>query len=195
MMNERPIQQSANRWKWVAIVLLFLLVLMVACFTSAVWGGLIGYSIGRRDGHRAMDYDGYYDPFEAPEPPYAPLPEMPDMPEMPFLEGRPWLGVSFVMGPDGAQVTSVVPGSPADEEGLEVDDIITEVDGVSVTASRPLDELILGYEPGDRIELAVTREGRERTIRVRLATRMDGGMPGHPDNFPMEPPLIPNLRG
>ena len=37
MMNEQPTQQSTNRWKWVAFVLLFLLVLMVACFTSAVW--------------------------------------------------------------------------------------------------------------------------------------------------------------
>jgi hypothetical protein len=195
MMNEQPTQQSTNRWKWVAIVLLFLLVLMVACFTSAVWGGLIGYAIGRRDGHRVMDYDGYYEPFEAPLPPFAPMPETPDMPDMPFFEDRPWLGVSFVMGPDGAQITSVVPGSPADEEGLEVDDIITEVDGVAVTASLPLDELILGYEPGDRVELTVARGGRERTIRVRLSTRMDGEIPWHPDNFPVEPPLIPDWRG
>ena len=142
-----------------------------------------------------MDYDGYYEPFEAPLPPFAPMPETPDMPDMPFFEDRPWLGVGFVMGPDGAQVTSVVPGSPADEEGLEVDDIITEVDGVAVTASLPLDELILGYEPGDRVELTVARGGRERTIRVRLATRMDGEMPWHPDNFPVEPPLIPDWRG
>ena len=195
MMNERLSQQSTNRWKWVGIMLLFLLVLMVACLTSAVWGGLIGYAIGRNDGHRAADYDGYYEPFEAPSSPFAPMPEMPDMPDMPFFEGLPWLGVSFVMGPDGAQVTSVVPGSPADEEGLEVGDIITEVAGVAVTASRPLDELILRYEPGDRIELTVTRDGRERTIRVRLATRMDGELPWHPDNFPVEPPLIPGWRG
>ena len=194
-MNERPAQQSTNRWKWISFVLLFLLVLMVACLTSAMWGGLIGYTIGRRDGHRAMDYDGYHEPFEAPEPPYAPMPEMPDMPDMPFFEGRPWLGVSFVMGPDGAQVTSVVPGSPAEKEGLEVDDIITEVDGVAVTASRPLDELILRYEPGDGVELTVARDGRERTIRVRLATRMEGELPWHPDSFPVEPPLIPDWRG
>ncbi len=194
-MNERSTEQSTDRWKWVAIVLLSLLVLMVVCLTSALWGGLIGYAIGRHDGHRAMDYDGYYQPFEAPSLPYAPMPEMPDMPDMPFFEGLPWLGVSFIMGPDGAQVTTVVPGSPADEEGLEVDDIITEVDGVAVTASRPLDELILRYEPGDRIELTVTRDGRERTIRVRLATRMEGELPWHPDNFPALPPLIPYWRG
>ncbi|MCJ7550216.1 MAG: PDZ domain-containing protein [Anaerolineae bacterium] len=194
-MNERPTQQSTDRWKWVAIILFFLLVLMVACLTSAVWGGLIGYAIGRSDGHMAMGYDGYYEPFDAPSPPYAPMPEMPGAPDMPFFEGRPWLGISFVMGPDGAQVTSVVPGSPADEEGLEVDDVITEVDGAAVTASRPLDELILGYEPGDRIELTVARDGRERTVRVRLATRMDGELPWHPDNLPMEPSLIPDWRG
>ncbi len=194
-MYERSTQQSTNRWKWVSIMLLFLLVLMVACLTSAVWGGLIGYAIGRRDGHMTMDYDWYYEPFEAPVPPFAPMPEMPDMPDMPFFEERPWLGVGFVMGPDGAQVTSVVPGSPADEEGLEVDDVITEVDGVAVTASRPLDEFILRYEPGDRIELTVKRGGRERTIRVRLATRMEGERPWHGDSFPVEPPLIPDWPG
>ena len=194
MMNGQPTQQGTNRWKWVAIALACLLILIVTCLTSAVWGGLMGYSIGRRDGHRAMDNDRYHEPYGAPAPPRTPMPEMPGMPDMPFFEERPWLGVSFVMGPDGAQITSVVPGSPADEEGLEVDDVITEVDGVAATASRPLDELILHYKPGDRIELTVARDGRERTIRVRLATRMEGEMPWHPDNFPVEP-LIPDWRG
>jgi len=194
-MNERPAQQGTDRWKWVAIALLFLLIPMVVCLTSAVWGGLVGYAIDRRDGHTAMDYDWYYEPYEAPALPYPPMPEMPNMPDMPFFEGRPWLGVSFVMGPDGAQITTVVPGSPADEEGLEVDDVITEVDGVAATASRPLDELILSYEPGDRIELTVARDGRERKIRVRLSTRIDGEMPWRRDSFPVAPPLLPDWRG
>lgn len=190
MMNERPPQENKSGWKWVAIVLLFLFVLLLTCITSAIWGGFIGYAIGQRRDHREMHYDWDYDPYEMP-----PRMPMPDMPDTPYLEGLPWLGVSFVMGPDGAQITSVVPGSPAAEEGLEVDDIITEVDGISVTEGRPLDELILTYEPGDRVDLTVIRDRRERTIRVRLATRMRGEMPWLPEGLPAEPLIVPDYQG
>jgi serine protease Do len=119
-----------------------------------------------------------------------PIPEFPETPE---LAERPWLGVGFVMTDEGALITEVVPGSPADESGLQNDDVIAEVDGRAVTEARPLDELILRYEPGDRVELTVLRQGRERTVRVRLASWMEGGMPYWEDQFEM--PVEPRWEG
>ncbi len=186
---------NANRtrgWKWVALALGLLIVLTVTCVTSAVWGGLIGYALGRHSEHH-MDYPDM--PYQEPYSPMPEMPDIPDMPEMPYLEELPWLGVSFVMGEEGAEVTSVVPGSPADDEGLEVGDIITEVDGRNVTASRPLDELILQYDPGDRVELTILRDGQEIEVRVRLASRLEGWMPFEQDDAPFQMPIEPNWQG
>lgn len=189
--------RRANGWKWAAIVLGALVVVMLTCVTSVVWGGLVGYALGRRTGHRmmppgmphGMPFDGPYRPM----PPLEPMPDMPDMPEMPYLEEMPWLGVSFMMTDEGALITAVVPDSPAEDEGLQVDDIITEVDGRNVTESRPLDELILRYSPGDRVDLTVVRGDREFEVRVRLASRMEGGLPFRQDQFEM--PVEPRWEG
>jgi membrane-associated protease RseP (regulator of RpoE activity) len=165
-------EQTDNRhggWKWVAISLIALLVLILTCVTSTLWGGLIGFALGRSTARPMPMQEFPYD-FEPFEPPMQPMPEMPDMPDM---SERAWLGVSFVMVDHGARVTSVVPGSPANNANLRVGDIITEVNGRNVTEGNPLDALIQRYSPGDRVDLTVERNGRERSIEVRLASRME----------------------
>lgn len=197
-MNDRPMKQSGSTWKWVAIILICLFVLMVTCVTSAVWSGAIGYAIGRRVGYQTMDHHWYEEPYEVPPPKLYPMPEMPEMPhipEMPFVDPQPWLGVTFVMEPEGAIVVEVSPESPAERAGIEMDDIITEVDGTAVTEASPLNELILRYEPQDRIELTVERDGRERTVRVRLAMRLSDEIPWHPNRFPESVPVVPDWEG
>jgi len=200
-MNEQPIQQERNPWKWIAITVLSLLVLMVICGTTAIWSGAIGFALGRRASHRDMDCHGCDEPYEMPMPEFRRMPDMPDVPrvpdipEMPFIEPRPWLGVTFTMEPEGARIIEVVPESPAEQAGIEVDDIVTEVDGDAVTEAAPLNELILRYEPRDRVELTVERDGRERTIRVRLAARMPDEMMWHPEMFREEHLIIPDQDG
>jgi len=200
-MNDRPIEQTRNPWKWLAITVLALLVLVVVCGGTAIWSGALGFALGRRGTHREMDCHGPEEPYGMPLPEFRRMPEMPDMPrmpdvpEMPLFDPRPWLGVTFSMEPEGARVIEVVPESPAEQAGIEVDDIITEVDGDAVTEAEPLNELILRYEPRDRVELTVERDDRELTIRVRLTARMDDGMMWHPELFQEEPHLIPDQDG
>ncbi|MBN1248043.1 MAG: PDZ domain-containing protein, partial [Anaerolineae bacterium] len=173
-----------NGWKWAAAIAGGLIILALTCVISSVWGGLLGYALGRRSAYRMMMPEM---PFESPYPPVPEMPDIPDipeLPEMPYLAGRPWLGVTFVMTGEGALITDVTPGSPADEEGLEPDDVITAVEGRAVSEAQPLDELILGYDPGDRVDLTVVREGRERTVRVRLASWMQREMPWQPEPSP-----------
>lgn len=173
-MTEEKTRNRSNSWKWVVIVVAGLLVLAVTCVTSLFWGGLIGYAIGRgsaRQGPVEEFYDGPFDR-QIPE-----LPEMPGIPDMPFQGLRPWLGVTFQQTAEGAHVTEVISGSPAEEAGLQEGDIITAVDGRPVTLDQPLNEVIGQYAPGDRVALIVMRDGQERTVRVRLASRMEMMMP------------------
>jgi hypothetical protein len=169
--------RGSGGWKWAVIVLGGLIVLTLICSLSSLWGGLLGFALGRRSAYRTMMYEM---PFEV----MPDLPQTPDMPEMPYLDERPWLGVTFIMIDEGALITEVIPDSPADDEGLQVDDIITEVEGRTVNDAQPLDVLILSYEPGDRVDLTLLRNGRERTVRVRLASWME--MPWQPEPSPFD---------
>jgi putative serine protease PepD len=96
---------------------------------------------------------------------------------------------------DGTRVTTIVPGGPAETAGLEVGDMIVAVDGRNVTPAMPLDEIIQQYEAGDRVTLTVERDGRERTVRVRLASRILLEMPELRQGFPLGIPGEPRLDG
>ena len=81
---------------------------------------------------------------------------------------RPRLGVTVttVDGPDepmrkyapaGVQVVSVEEGSPAEEAGLQVNDIITAIDGTRVYSNDELIAEIDKHAEGDTVELSVCR--------------------------------------
>jgi len=70
---------------------------------------------------------------------------------------------------EGALVTEVLPGSPAEEAGLLTDDVITAVEGDVVDAARTLPERLFPYDPGDTITLSILRDGDTLEIEVTLA--------------------------
>jgi S1-C subfamily serine protease len=76
-----------------------------------------------------------------------------------------------VEGDRGAFVTEVVPGSAADEAGIEIGDVIVGIDGDEIDAASEVREAILDREPGDTIEVEVIREGEEQTLEVELGRR------------------------
>lgn len=164
--------ETSSGWKWAAIVVAVLLVMTLTCVIASVTGGLFGYLVGRR----TTVTRSYRMPEPFPEMPreWEPMPpDIPDRAPSPDDEGTPWLGVAFMMVDEGAEVGIVVPGSPADEAGVEIGDVITAVDGNRVTESRPLDEHILRYDPGDEIQLTILRNGNRRRINVRLRSQAD----------------------
>ncbi|MGC9521135.1 MAG: PDZ domain-containing protein, partial [Anaerolineae bacterium] len=126
-MNEQKAKRNTSGWKWPVLIVGALVVLMGTCVISALWGGLIGYGLGRATTNRSPHFEFDYGPFEFPEP--MPPEAVPEMPEMPFLGQRPWLGVTFQMEEEGARLIDIIEGSPAEEAGLRTDDIITAVDG------------------------------------------------------------------
>jgi predicted metalloprotease with PDZ domain len=71
----------------------------------------------------------------------------------------------------GARVTLVVPDSAADEAGIEVGDVIVEFDGKSVQGPMGLSDHIGDRDAGDRVDVTVLRDGRERTLDAELGER------------------------
>jgi putative serine protease PepD len=68
----------------------------------------------------------------------------------------------------GALITQVNDGTPAQDAGLLEDDVVTRVDGAPVTDGIALIVAIRTHQPGDTIEFTVRRDGEERTVEVTL---------------------------
>ncbi|GGY89942.1 S1C family serine protease [Streptomyces poonensis] len=93
---------------------------------------------------------------------------------------HPVIGVTLDMdySGDGARVgtegdgggPSVGAGGPADRAGVEAGDIITEVDGRRVHSGEELIVKIRAHRPGDRLELTVQRDGRDRKVTLVLGS-------------------------
>lgn len=91
---------------------------------------------------------------------------------------RPFLGVRYqlvtrdvaIMNslPQGAYIQEVVAGSPADSAGIKAGDIITKIDGQAIDSINKLSDLIQSKKVGDKINLNVWTDGKDRTISATL---------------------------
>jgi putative serine protease PepD len=71
----------------------------------------------------------------------------------------------------GAQVTQVQPSSPGSAAGLQPNDLITAVNGKSISSTQDFIETVDNYAPGQAITLTVKRGGQQQTIKLTLGTR------------------------
>ncbi len=70
---------------------------------------------------------------------------------------------------EGAVVTEVDPNSPAGRAGLQEEDVITAIDGKTVSQEYPLIRALLTHKPGDTITLTVLRGGKSMEFKLTLA--------------------------
>lgn len=79
--------------------------------------------------------------------------------------------------PEGAMVTQITKGSPAEQSGLQVSDIITAVAGQKVSSYDELRSALSYYAVGEEVTLTVQRASgsqySEISIPVTLANRAD----------------------
>ncbi|QSE81692.1 S1C family serine protease [Rhodococcus koreensis] len=79
----------------------------------------------------------------------------------------PLLGISVTDDPRGAEVLWVSIGTPADDAGIDIGDVVTEFDGIPIRSSDDLSGLMIARHPGDAVEirwLDETRRPRSTTI-------------------------------
>jgi len=96
---------------------------------------------------------------------------------------RAWLGVSIQPVDDrtargldietrqGALVSDIVDGSPAENSGLQVSDVIIEMNGKRINNHQHLISLVASADVGEKVELTVIRDGKEKQIEVELGKR------------------------
>lgn len=70
----------------------------------------------------------------------------------------------------GALVSEPQPNSPAAKAGIESGDVITSVDGTSVTDARDLARRISTMAPGTSVKLGLIRQGQDKTVTLTLGT-------------------------
>src|SRR5215470_5657571 len=80
-------------------------------------------------------------------------------------ENAKFFGDSTAMG---GVVTQVEADSPASKAGLQIGDVITEIDGHKVNDAGELQVLIGQKQPGTKINLTVLRDGKTMTLPVSL---------------------------
>lgn len=71
----------------------------------------------------------------------------------------------------GAFVASVEPNTPAEQAGLQADDIVIAVNGTSLAVDNSLRYVLTQYRPGDTVTLTIQRGSEELTLDVTLGTR------------------------
>jgi serine protease Do len=71
--------------------------------------------------------------------------------------------------PQGALVSTVEPGGPADKAGIQPGDVLLAVNGKAVDRSAELPPLVAAVKPGSKANFDVWRDGAKRTVTVTVA--------------------------
>lgn len=96
---------------------------------------------------------------------------------------RPWLGVYIqtvnkeiadylrLGKAEGALVTSVVEGGPADNAGITQGDVILAIEGNKVSTSQELTDLVQKLKPGQKVAVVVFRGGKKYEVSVTIGEK------------------------
>jgi serine protease Do len=75
---------------------------------------------------------------------------------------------ALLVGNDENGEFAVVPASPAEKAGLQMKDVILEIDGVKIEKGNDLHKLVRRKNFGDKLKLKVWRSGREIDVEAQL---------------------------
>lgn len=104
------------------------------------------------------------------------------------FEDRPFLGAYFISitkeytiaknlkrtqgaliySPSGKQGLAIIAGSPAENAGLRINDIVVSVNDQAINLDNPLSNLVSKYKKGDTVEMLIERDGKEIRLQVKL---------------------------
>lgn len=84
---------------------------------------------------------------------------------------RPYLGLRPATRGSIVEVAGVYAGSPAEQAGIQVGDVIEAIDGSEVRTATELQDAIAARGPGEAVRLRLLRNGSRGEIDVRLTER------------------------
>ena len=94
---------------------------------------------------------------------------------------RPWVGIGLqditsdlmksfnLKGKEGALISQVYGGSPAEKAGLKVGDVAIEIDGIKIKNSQDVVREVLKKKVGQKVNFVVLREEKRLEISVTTA--------------------------
>jgi S1-C subfamily serine protease len=163
-------------WHIVGVVVGVLALVTLACMA----GVGIGMGVSRTGAAALLGLQSFRPSTASPMFPRGqgvmPWNQMPYGQMMPFDDeqvpqgGTAYLGVAYDVADNGAAVTQVIQGSPADAAGLKVGDVIHAVDDTVITQANQLRRLIQLHQPGDKVSLTILRNDGSQTIVVTLGS-------------------------
>ncbi len=71
----------------------------------------------------------------------------------------------------GVMVAKVFDGDPAEKAGIQVGDVIYQINDKPINSSRDLTMTVAGIPVGDTANVKLIREGNEKTVKVKLGKR------------------------
>ncbi len=95
--------------------------------------------------------------------------------EGPFAQkaekGKGYLGVATSDVEGGLEITKVGKKSPAEDAGLEEGDVLKSLNGEALDSREKLKAVLAELAAGDKLELEITRDGKDETINMHLGAR------------------------
>ena len=84
-----------------------------------------------------------------------------------------YMGAQIESSDNGAKILDVMKDGPADKAGLEKGDVVQKVNGARAKTMEGLLGILNYFEPNDKVELEVLRDGKQKMIQLTLGTRPD----------------------
>jgi membrane-associated protease RseP (regulator of RpoE activity) len=150
---------------YTTVVIVAVVGLLFSCVAGALAGGMAGFLVGRRQGRIAAEQ--------------ALSGNMGILPRIQQLPGQGQQAVPVPVpqtapsGIEGAVIVNVVPGTPAEQAGLQAGDIIVAIDRTPVNTNHPIADVIAQYQPGDRVTIEFWRDNQQQSITVKLGANPD----------------------
>jgi putative serine protease PepD len=82
-----------------------------------------------------------------------------------------YLGVSIDSSASNARLAAVPAGTPAAKAGIKAGDVITAMDGKTISTPDELASAVNSFKPGETVSVTYERNGQSHTVQVKLATR------------------------
>ncbi|MBI5235323.1 MAG: DegQ family serine endoprotease [Deltaproteobacteria bacterium] len=98
---------------------------------------------------------------------------------------RGWIGVSVqelnpelagsfgLKEPNGALISAVSPGEPAETAGLKAGDVIISFDGKPIVDLSDLPRTVAATSPGKSVEVKIIRDGKEKALTIKVGSKAD----------------------
>ena len=78
---------------------------------------------------------------------------------------------NFAFQGEGVKIDSLVPGSPAEQAGLQAGDVLIQLDDTRLADLRAFSNFLKTLAPGQSVAAVVIRDGEELTMTVTVVAR------------------------